>query len=143
MAAQDENILRLEVATPEGMQLQTDAESVQAPSVHGEFGVLPGHLPLLAALKCGLLKYRANGKDHVVAIGPGFVQAEPGRVLLLTDLFARPDTIEVERVRKELSEAERRLAEFPERHEGSEYQELQRDVDWALARIEAREEAQK
>ncbi|MFW5924519.1 MAG: ATP synthase F1 subunit epsilon [Myxococcota bacterium] len=143
MAAQDQNTLRLEVATPEGLKLEADAESVQAPSVHGEFGVLPGHLPLLAALQCGLLKYRAGGKDQVAAIGPGFVQAEPGRVLLLTDLFALPDGVDTDAVRKELAEAEKKLAEYPERHEGPDYRELQRDIDWALARIEARQEADK
>jgi F-type H+-transporting ATPase subunit epsilon len=132
--------LRLEVATPTGLKLETDTESVQAPSVHGEFGVLPGHLPLLAALRCGLLRYSAEGKTRVAAIGPGFVQAGPDRVLLLTDMYATPETIDVEAVRKELAQAEGKLREFGERHEGPEYLELQRDVDWAHARLDARTE---
>ena len=62
-----------------------EVDSVQAPSVEGEFGVLPNHLPLLAALKCGLLVWEVEGKRKVAAIGPGFVEGGPEKVLLLTD----------------------------------------------------------
>ena len=129
--------LKLEVATPRGLMLATQAESVQAPSVDGEFGVLPGHLPLLAALKAGLLKYRAAGKDHVAAVGPGFVEAGSDRVLVLTELFITPDKIDPGQVRTELATAEERLRAFADVYEGAEYQERQRDVDWAIARLDA------
>ncbi len=133
--------LTLEVATPTGLKLRTEAESVAAPSVNGEFSVLPGHLPLLAALQCGLLKYVVGGKSMVAAVGPGFVEAEPDRVEVLTELFERPEDIDAEDTRKELREAEGALAKFGEVHEGAEYAELQRDIDWALAKLAAREEA--
>lgn len=135
--------LTLEVATPTGLALRTEAESVEAPSVQGQFGILPGHLPLLAALKCGILRYRTGGKEQVVAIGPGFIEAEPDRVELLTDLFARPENVDVEQVKKELAKAEEELRKFPELYEGPEYNELQRDVDWAQARLIAAEIAER
>ena len=43
--------LQLDVVTPTGSVMSTKVDSVQAPSVEGEFGELPNHLPLLAALK--------------------------------------------------------------------------------------------
>jgi F-type H+-transporting ATPase subunit epsilon len=86
-------LLKLEVATPDGLALRTEAEMVTATSVEGEFGVLPGHLPLLAATRAGLLKYRVGGKEEVAAVGPGFVEALPDRVLLLTDAFVKPANI--------------------------------------------------
>lgn len=135
--------LTLEVATPTGLALRTEAESVEAPSVQGQFGILPGHLPLLAALKCGILRYKSGGKEQVVAIGPGFIEAEPDRVELLTDLFARPENVDVEQVKKELAKAEEELRKFPELYEGPEYNELQRDVDWAQARLIAAEIAER
>ena len=135
--------LTLEVATPTGLALRTTCESVEAPSVEGQLGLLPNHLPLLAALKSGVLKYRTEGKDHVVAIGPGFIEAEPDRVELLTDLFARPEDIDVEKVKKELAHAEEELRKFPEAYEGPEYSELQRNVDWAHARLVAVEIAER
>jgi len=131
------DVVTLEVATPSGLALHTEASSVQAPSVRGEFGVLPGHLPLLAALHCGVLRYTSEGRQHVAAVGPGFVEAGPDKVLLLTDLFALPEDVDEKAVRVELEEAETALKRFPARYEGPEYVELQRDIDWAQARLDA------
>jgi len=129
--------LQLDVVTPTGSVLSMQVDSVQAPSVEGEFGVLPNHLPLLAALKCGLLFWEVGGKRKVAAIGPGFVEGGPDKVLLLTDLYASPEQIKPDSVRKELAEAEEALKAFDELYEGPDYNELQRDVDWAHARLEA------
>jgi len=129
--------IKLEVATPDGLALDIEVDMVTAPSVEGEFGVLPGHLPLLAALKGGVLRYRVGSKDEVAAIGPGFVDAEPNRVLVLTDAFAVPATIDRAAADKALIDAEKGLAELKGLHEGGEYEELKRNLDWARARIEA------
>jgi F-type H+-transporting ATPase subunit epsilon len=128
--------LQLDVVTPTGSVLSMQVDSVQAPSVEGEFGVLPNHLPLLAALKCGLLVWEVEGKRKVAAIGPGFVEGGPDKVLLLTDLFAAPDEIKPDAVRAELAKAEEALKQFDELYEGPDYNELQRDIDWAQARLE-------
>ena len=129
--------LHLEVATPDGLALQTEAEMVTARSVEGEFGVLPGHLPLLAATRAGLLKYRVGGRDEVAAVGPGFVEALPDRVLMLTDAFLAPASINRAEAEKDLAAAERALADYKGLLEGTEYEELARSVDWARARVEA------
>ncbi len=129
--------LQLDVVTPTGSVLSVKVDSVQAPSVEGEFGVLPNHLPLLAALKCGLLVWEVEGKRKVAAIGPGFVEGGPDKVLLLTDLYAIPEKIKPDSVRQELTKAEDALRQFDELYEGPEYTELQRDVDWAIARLDA------
>ena len=129
--------LKLEVATPDGLALTTDAEMVTAPSVSGEFGVLPGHLPLLAATRAGLLKYRIGGKDEIAAIGPGFVEALPDKVLLLTDAFLKPSAIDRAKAESDLAGAEKALAELKGPHAGGEYEELARALDWARARVDA------
>ncbi len=135
MAATEQ--LQLDVVTPTGSVLSVKVDSVQAPSVEGEFGVLPNHLPLLAALKCGLLVWEIEGKRKVAAIGPGFVEGGPDKVLLLTDLYATPEQIKPDSVRQELAKAEEALRQFDELYEGPEYTELQRNVDWAIARLDA------
>jgi len=129
--------LKLEVATPDGLALSTEAEMVTAPSVSGEFGVLPGHLPLLAATRAGLLKYRVSGKEQVAAVGPGFVEALPDKVLLLTDAFLQPSAIDRATAENELAAAERALGDLKGPYEGTEHEELARALDWARARVEA------
>ena len=128
--------LQLDVVTPTGSVLSTKVDSVQAPSVQGEFGVLPNHLPLLAALKCGLLVWEVDGEKKTAAIGPGFVEGGPAKVLLLTDLFALPEEVKPDEVRAELEAAEEALKGYDELYEGPDYDELQRNVDWALARLD-------
>lgn len=133
--------LTLEVATPLGLALTTSADSVQAPSVRGEFGVLPGHLPLLAALKPGVLRYRVGGKTQIAAVSAGFVEAGSDKVLLLTDAFLVPKDIDAETASGELERAEAALAGYGQEYEGREFEELQRRIDWARARLDAKAEA--
>jgi len=135
--------LHLEVATPLGLALGAVAESVSAPSVRGEFGVLPGHLPLLAALKSGVLRYRAAGKDHVAAVGPGFVEAGPEKVLVLTDKFTLPADVDLAATQGELAAAEKTLAAFPEEYAGPDYELLQLAIDWAQAKLDVLAESQR
>ena len=61
--------IHLEVVTPDGLKLAADVNEFTAPSVDGEFGVLPGHVPLLAALTTGIVTYQLNGEKHAVAVG--------------------------------------------------------------------------
>lgn len=125
--------LKFEVATPKGLALSVDASSVQAPSVSGEFGVLPGHLPMLAALRVGIVKYTEGGKTHVAAIDRGFAEAGPSKVVLLTEAFARPEDVVVDDVKKSLVEAQGRLANAKGDVTSAEFNEALRDVEWAEA----------
>jgi F-type H+-transporting ATPase subunit epsilon len=131
----DAEVLSLEIATPVGLALSTECESIAAPSVEGEFGVFPGHLPLLAALRAGVLKYRSGGKDLVAAVGPGFVEAGPSKVLLLTDTFARPEDVDAAEVQEELTRAEERLAALGSEHAAVDHDEIEREIEWAHARL--------
>jgi F-type H+-transporting ATPase subunit epsilon len=128
--------LTLEVATPLGMALSVQTDSVQAPSVVGEFGVLPGHVPLLAALKPGILTYRTGGQVERAAVGAGYAEATPDHVRLITEFFLRKDQIDLGQARTELQHAETRLKETKATIDDVEYQEAQREYDWAQARIQ-------
>lgn len=130
-----QELLSLEIATPVGLALSTECESIAAPSVEGEFGVLPGHRPLLAALRSGVLKYVVSGKDRLVAVGPGFVEAGPEKVLLLTDSFALPEEVDADAVRDQLAAVEKRLEGLEGEFAGVEYDEIQREIEWAHARL--------
>ena len=129
-------LLDLSVATPLGLALTAQAESVTAPSVNGELTVLPGHLPLLAALKAGLLRMKEGHQETVAAVGPGFLEVGPERVAILTEQIAKKGEVDIGDARKDLEKAQRELASFGERHEGADFEERQRAIDWAQARID-------
>ncbi|HEY5611148.1 MAG TPA: hypothetical protein VIL97_08065, partial [Thermoanaerobaculia bacterium] len=54
--------IALTVVTRERKLLELDVEEVVLPAADGYLGVLPGHTPLLAALRVGTLTYRIAGK---------------------------------------------------------------------------------
>jgi F-type H+-transporting ATPase subunit epsilon len=122
------------VATPAGMQLDLAVESVQLPGVNGEFGVLPNHVELLAALRPGVVRYRKDGQTLIAAIGSGYSEADASHVRVITEFFARPQDVSIEKAKADQATAEARLKGLVL---GEQDQvEAQNDLDWALARIE-------
>ena len=134
MAAEQATALALTVATPAGMQLDLAVESVQLPGVNGEFGVLPNHVELLAALRPGVVRYRKDGQTLIAAIGAGYSEADASHVRVITEFFARPQDVSIEKAKADQAKAEARLKGLVLGEQ--EQVEAQNDLDWALARIE-------
>jgi F-type H+-transporting ATPase subunit epsilon len=108
--------IQLEIVTPRGRALSAAVDEVTAPSVAGEFGVLPGHVPLLAALRTGIVTYRQAAETKRCAVGGGFAEAGPDRLVMLTDEYAERGNIDPVIVRRDLAEVEeqlRKLASVP------------------------------
>jgi F-type H+-transporting ATPase subunit epsilon len=102
--------IEVTITTPEGVELRQQVDELTAPSVQGEFGVLPGHLPLLAGLKTGVVRLVSGGEASHVAVGPGFVQVtDDGRARIITERFKRKAEVDAVVCRKELKEAEDRV----------------------------------
>jgi F-type H+-transporting ATPase subunit epsilon len=104
--------IQLEIVTPRGRALTASVDEVTAPSVNGEFGVLPGHLPLLAALRTGLVSYRQGNETTRCAVGAGFAEAGPDKLIILTDEYTERAQIDPVLVRKDLAEVEQELAKL-------------------------------
>jgi ATP synthase F1 epsilon subunit len=83
--ADGDNRIQLEVVTPKGRALSEKVDEVSLPGEAGEFGVLPGHLPALAAARTGIVSYRVGNDTKKCAIGSGFVEVSSDKVLVLTD----------------------------------------------------------
>ncbi len=128
--------ISLEIVTPDGEKLRESVAEFTAPSVDGEFGVLPGHRPLLAALKTGVVRFKTGGKETQVAVGPGFVEVFDDRAVLLTQSFCRKEDIDPVRVRLELKEADEALDKYSGDPEDVEHVELVAKELWAAARLE-------
>ncbi|MBW2528038.1 MAG: ATP synthase F1 subunit epsilon [Deltaproteobacteria bacterium] len=128
--------IQLEVVTPKGMALSETVEEVIAPSVQGEFGVLPGHLPLLAAMATGLVRYRLSGELHTVAVGAGFVEVNDDHALLLTDRFTVKDDVDVLHVRERLKEVDEELEGWQGDLLDVHRLELIEEEQWLAAQLE-------
>jgi F-type H+-transporting ATPase subunit epsilon len=155
--------MRLSVTTPRGALVDTDIEEVTAPGVLGELGVLPGHVPLMSALKPGVLVYRTKDHTGIVAVGQGFLQVAPtappaaaggsgeaagagaaahapaashDRVLVLVDHAVVAGNVDRAAAERELSQADGELAAWKRDLDG-DYQALLMRRNWAAARLDA------
>jgi len=128
--------MKVDVVTPFGPALSTDAEEVTVPGLRGEFGVLPGHTPFVSALKAGVVSYKAKGKRGVLAVGPGFAEVDgKDDVVILTQQATAAESIDVAAAQRELDEADRQLKDASEAGARSE---LEARRAWAQARLDAK-----
>lgn len=128
--------LELEIVTPDGLALEEHVTEFTAPSVNGEFGVLPGHRPLLAALATGIVSYHKDGEQVKVAVGAGFVEVNKDKAVLLTDHFITKDDVDPVRVRLDLKEVDEKLDAYSGEPGSAEHMALVADELWAATQLE-------
>src|ERR1043165_7571608 len=102
--------LTLEIVTPDRSLIREEVDEVVVPGSEGEFGVLPGHTPLLATLKVGELWYRQGQEKHSPAVAFGFVEVLPESVTILAQIGERAQDIDIARAERAKRRAEERLA---------------------------------
>ncbi len=128
--------LELEIVTPDGLALDVQVTEFTAPSVHGEFGVLPGHRPLLAALATGIVSYHQDGVQVKVAVGAGFVEVNKDKAVLLTDHFITKADVDPVRVRLALKAVDEKLDAYAGEPGAAEHMELVAEELWAATQLE-------
>ncbi len=99
--------LVVEIVTPEKMLYSGEVEEVVAQGVLGEFGVRPGHTPLLVALEPGRMLLKEGGKSETYAAGGGFAEVTEKKVILLVDSAEASGDLDLQRA----EEAAKRRAE--------------------------------
>jgi F-type H+-transporting ATPase subunit epsilon len=104
-------MLNLKVITPTGIHLSASVHTVTAPGSEGEFQVLPSHLPTLALLGGGVLKYESESTEGRVFIRGGVAEVSPdGQVLILTEDVQNPDALDLDRAQQIKAESEKALS---------------------------------
>ncbi|HRG99804.1 MAG TPA: ATP synthase F1 subunit epsilon [Polyangiaceae bacterium] len=101
--------IELEIVTPRGLALKASVDEVTTPSIVGEFGLMPGHLPVLAAVRTGVINYRIGQEQSKCAVGEGFAEGGPAKLLVLTEDYITKEGVEPVSVRAELAEVEAQL----------------------------------
>jgi F-type H+-transporting ATPase subunit epsilon len=102
--------LRLEFVTPERAIAHDDVDEVELPGEEGYVGILPGHAPLLAALRTGEMWYRKGSERTYAFIAGGFAEIVPDRVSILAQVAERAQDIDLARAEASKRRAEERLA---------------------------------
>ncbi len=106
--------IRCEVVSVERLVYDDSVDMVLAPGIDGELGILPHHAALMTALAPGEVVIRKAGQEEVhLAVGGGFLEVRPDRVMILADSAEMAEEIDVERAEAARQRAQARLAERP------------------------------
>lgn len=127
------NTFKLEIVATDRMFFEGTSEMVVMPAIDGEKGVLAGHEAMVVALKAGELRYTVNGKEQAVAVGIGFAEIMPEKVIILTDFAEKPEEIDIMRAEQAKEQAEEAL-----RLERSQVEYIQSRIQLSRAMAELR-----
>jgi len=101
--------IKLEIITAERQVFSDDVNTVVAPGVEGELGILPHHAPLITMLKPGEVLIRKDSEETYLFVSGGFLEVRPDKIIILADASERCEEIDVERAEAAKHRAEERL----------------------------------
>jgi len=100
---------KFELVSPERILLSVDAEQVVVPGAEGDFAVLPGHAPVIATLRPGVLNVTAGGVKKKLFVKSGFADVGPVRLTILAQKAYDVEEMTASVVAEELKLAEAEL----------------------------------
>lgn len=103
--------LHVEIVTPYELFFEGPVEMVVITSKDGEIGIMPGHSPLIAALKPGEIRIKVDQQWKVAAATNGYAEVGPELTIIVVNAAEWPEQIDLRRAEKALTRAESRLSD--------------------------------
>ena len=103
--------IQCEILTQERQLFNDTADIVVLPGLEGQMGVLPNHSPLLTVLGFGEVVVRSGGEEEFFAIGGGFAEVQPDRIIILADSAEQAEEIDIERAEEARQRAVQSMAD--------------------------------
>lgn len=100
-----------EIVTQERTVFSGEVDAVNLPGSEGRLGILPNHTPLLTTLSYGEVIVRQSGQDQYFAVGGGFAEIQPDKVIVLADSAERAEEIDIQRAVMARQRAEKMMTE--------------------------------
>ncbi|MFS8629714.1 MAG: F0F1 ATP synthase subunit epsilon [Bacillales bacterium] len=116
--------IRVNVVTPDRVVYDEDVEMVSTKTIHGEIGVLPGHIPTVAPLQITAIRLKKENDWDYVAVAGGIMEIRPDKVTILASAAETAEDIDVERALRAKERAERRLKQIKKEHFDAKRAEL-------------------
>jgi len=135
--------LRLEFVTPERAIAHEDVDELQLPGEEGFLGILPGHTPMLVALKVGEMWYRKGSEKFFGYVGFGFAEILPDRVTILARIAEKADDIDLQRAEAAKRRAEEQLAEVKRGGNEADYERARLALLRAITRLQVSQHARR
>ena len=108
--------VQFELVTPERLVLSTEVEMVVVPGTEGNFGVLPGHSPLISTIRPGMIEIyetRPTVSERIFVVS-GIAEVTPERCTVLAEEAMAPSNLDRTAIEAELQAIEGNLPSLRE-----------------------------
>jgi F-type H+-transporting ATPase subunit epsilon len=95
--------VQFELVAPERLLMSQAVDMVVVPGSEGDFGVLPGHAPLISTVRPGVIEvYEGNAVADRIFVAGGFAEVTPERCTVLAEQADRLEDLDRGRIEGEL-----------------------------------------
>jgi F-type H+-transporting ATPase subunit epsilon len=85
----------LDLVAPDKLTFAGDVDQVDIPGIEGDFGVLPGHAPMMALLRPGILTVYVDGMQTKMVVLGGFAEVSPESVTILAEVASEANVFDI------------------------------------------------
>ncbi|WP_027554505.1 F0F1 ATP synthase subunit epsilon [Bradyrhizobium sp. Cp5.3] len=114
-----------DLVSPERLAFSGEVDQVDIPGWEGDFGVLAGHAPVVAAIRPGILTVFSGGQKQKVIVLGGLAEVSDDRLTVLADVATSIEEIDRAQFADTIEQMQEKLSE----KEGGE-------LDLAIARLD-------
>ena len=100
-----------DLVSPEKLAFSGEVDQVDVPGVEGDFGVLAGHAPVVAAVRPGILTITSDGTHQKVIVLGGLAEVSDNRLTVLADVATSIQDVDRAQFAETIAEMEAKLAE--------------------------------
>ncbi len=119
-----------ELASPEALLVSSDVDMVVVPGLEGDFGVLPGHAPLMSTVRPGVIDvYQGETVEQRLFVSNGFAEVNERRCTVLSS-----EAYRLEELDRSEAEARLRAAEEELRDADTDEERTKAEAELAIAR---------
>jgi len=96
--------LEVELVSPEKKIFSKDADMVIISGTEGDFGVLPGHAPIISTIRPGSLEIQESSDTERMFVAGGIVEVLDDKVSILATEVINKDDIDVSNCETKISD---------------------------------------
>ena len=116
---------QFDLVSPEKLLFSGEVDQVDVPGTEGDFGVLAGHAPVVAAVRPGILTIIVDGKKQKIIVLGGLAEMSESGLTVLADVATALEDRDKSSFAATITEMQEKLSE----KEGSE-------LDHAIERLD-------
>ena len=100
-----------DLVSPEKLAFSGEVDQVDVPGIEGDFGVLAGHAPVVAAIRPGILTVTSEGRHQKIIVLGGLAEMSDNGLTVLADVATSLEDLDRAKFADKISDMEAKLSE--------------------------------